>query len=365
MNVKSHQFSSVSNRAAAGQWSPSLLQNAHDLAQDRANTAAWIDYIEILRNLQGLSFDQLHLALDYYRNSRLKSPTLFLTLMNHILTPGMLHNTDDKKKWLVFESLLANAPGAFAGTIRDVAKCGFLGTRISHYPGLLVQPDGIPQILNGDHFSIQSNIRKAEALIATRRPFASAIDDLIAICPIKLHNTPSIRISVVGNSPSLLNEKSGPEIDSADVVVRFNNVSDLNRQQAHTGKRTDIWVMSPSTPITLCPKDTKLVIVSGLHALDRASFYWRQLPSLEKDLSQFPAGIWYELVRCFQAPPSAGTLLVASLESLGHALDVKTYGFTTCSRQLNHLPNHHADQRPRSSRHNWAAEVQWLGNRSP
>ena len=363
MSVTYHRAAGVRRQVLTGHWHPSLLQNAHNVAQQSSSAAAWNDYIDIVRNLQGVSFDQWQHVSEYYLASRFKSASLFLRLMNHVLTPGMLHKIDEQKRWSAYESLVTQAPRWSAGTIRDVAGSGFLGTCVSHYPGLLVQPDDIPQKLSRTHFGIQRQIKNAEALVAARTPFAYAIDNLITICPLKSSSTTSVRISVVGNSPALLNETSGHEIDSADLVVRFNNVSDLKRQRAHTGTRTDIWVMSPSTPVTLCPEDAKLVIVSSLHALDRASFYWRHLPSLERELTQFPAGIWYELVRCFQAPPSAGTLLLASLESLCQDIAIKTYGFTTCDSQLSQVPNHHADHKPRSSRHNWVAETQWLGNR--
>ena len=364
MSVTHHQAASVRRQALTGHWHPSLLQDAYNVAKQGSNAAAWNNYIDIARNLQGVSFDQWQHIADYYLASRVKSVTLFLKLMNHVLTPGMLHDTNEQKRLSSYEGLVTHAPHWPAGTIRDVAGYGYLGTRVSHYPGLLVQPDGVPQRLSRTQFGIPSQIKNAEALVAARTPFASAIGDLIAICSLESSSPTSVRIAVVGNSPEILNDTSGRDIDSADIVIRFNNVSDLKRQREHTGTRTDIWVMSPSTPVTLCPEDAKLVIVSGLQPLDRASFYWRHLPTVERELTQFPAGIWYELVRCFQAPPSAGTLLLASLESLCQDISIKTYGFTTCNSQLGEVPNHHADHKPRSSRHNWAAETQWLSSRA-
>ena len=364
MNVINHRSTEMRKQALTGNWHPSLVQDAHNATQNSSKVAVWTNYIDIVRNIQGVSFDQWQRVAAYYLTSRVKSAALFLRLLNLVLTPGMLNDTDEQTRRSAYDRLMTHAPRWPAGIIRDLAGCGYLGTCVSHYPGLLVQPDDIRQTFSRNHFGVQRQINNAEALVAARTPFACAIDDLIAILPLRSSPRTSIRVSVVGNSPALLKETSGREIDAADLVIRFNNVSDLKRQRAHTGTKTDIWVVSPSTPVTLCPEDAKLVIISGLHALDRASFYWRHLPSLERELTQFPAGIWYELVRCFQAPPSAGTLLLASLESLCQDIAIKTYGFTTCDNQLGQVPNHHADHKPRSSRHNWEAETRWLGNRA-
>ena len=128
-------------------------------------------------------------------------------------------------------------------------------------------------------------------------------------------------VAVVGNSPDLLGQGKGEEIDSHDLVVRFNKISAETAQEEHTGKRTDIWVMSPSTSIEHCPPDAKMVVVSGLHALTRPSFYWRNLPTIGKPLAEFDASVWYELVQRFDAPPSAGTLAIAALRAGKHKIE--------------------------------------------
>jgi len=357
-------LASVKEQNSTGQWHPSLAHTAYQLAIEQTDTTAWTNYLDIVRNTQGVSITHWNHVAEYYFQSTLKSPALFFKLLNHILTPGMLHSADIDKKISSLESLLKYKPSLFVGKIDDIAKRGYLGTCLSHYPNLLVQQDDIPSMPTGINVNVHRHTKTAEALVATRKPFSTAIDHLLDIFPIRPDHTRLLRVSVVGNSPTILKEQLGDEIDSADIVIRFNDVSDLERQQAHTGKRTDIWVMSPSTNVTLCPEDAKLVIVSGLHALDKASFYWRKLPSLKKDLTQFPASIWYELVRQFHAPPSAGTLLLATLDSFEKALKLKTYGMTTTRSELTELPNHHANQTPRSSRHNWKAEIQWLANRA-
>lgn len=53
-------------------------------------------------------------------------------------------------------------------------------------------------------------------------------------------------IIVVGNSPSLLSQKKGNEIDKFDIVIRFNRFETENLEE-YTGIKTDIWVLNFKT----------------------------------------------------------------------------------------------------------------------
>ena len=53
-------------------------------------------------------------------------------------------------------------------------------------------------------------------------------------------------IAIVGNSSTIMNENKGNEIDSHDIVVRFNNYPVDYSLQTHTGSKTDIWALSPA-----------------------------------------------------------------------------------------------------------------------
>ena len=53
-------------------------------------------------------------------------------------------------------------------------------------------------------------------------------------------------VIVVGNSPSLLSQKKGNEIDNFDIVVRFNRFKTENLEE-YTGIKTDIWVLNLRT----------------------------------------------------------------------------------------------------------------------
>lgn len=62
------------------------------------------------------------------------------------------------------------------------------------------------------------------------------MDALLSVCKGK-------SVAIVGNGPSILDNKNGSFIDSHDIVVRFNNFSTIGYEE-YTGKRTDIWVSS-------------------------------------------------------------------------------------------------------------------------
>ncbi len=356
-----HYRNSVRIRASRGQWESELVQISFAQAQERCQAADWINYIDITQSIRGISWQEwLHIA-KLYITLNLSSAGLRLRLLNLILTPGLLQGPDDSERSAWNDRLSAIANPHPTRQLLEITHTGYLGTRISHYPVLLSQSDNVPgqQLLY--KLSVQHHITRANALIASRIPFEKALRDMaFSSSEKKGVSTSALKVAVVGNSPTLLHEKKGDEIDSSDIVIRFNNAPLFKNNLKHTGSRTDIWVMSPSTSVDLCPQDAKIVVVSGLHPLDRASFFWRKLPCLDKKLTQLPASVWYELVSCFQAPPSAGILMMASLNAQQQDFDLRQYGFTTNVAQISQLPNHHADNKPRSSRHNWEAEARWL-----
>lgn len=53
-------------------------------------------------------------------------------------------------------------------------------------------------------------------------------------------------IAIVGNAPSELGFAKGVEIDSHDVVVRFNNFSTDKKYISDYGKKTNVWAITPS-----------------------------------------------------------------------------------------------------------------------
>lgn len=70
-----------------------------------------------------------------------------------------------------------------------------------------------------------------------------------------------MNIAIVGNSPILLNNEYGQEIDSHEMVIRFNNFV-TNGYERHTGKKTTDICFNPQTTrndeILKLPKEHRL-----------------------------------------------------------------------------------------------------------
>ncbi|MFK7993429.1 MAG: glycosyltransferase family 29 protein [Granulosicoccus sp.] len=348
-----------------GRWDTDLIPAALNKARASGCATDWINYLDICHSLQGISLPEWQIVADHYLVLKLRSPKLFFRLVNFALTPGLLQNLIQEDR-LKCQSLIQNLPTAhFNAGLHDCLYSGYLGTQVSHYPRLLnsTKAPWSPTL----YFSHQrkSHAERAYKLESLETPFSCLISQTLAEGSRQDSTSHLPNIAVVGNSPIILKKNQGDEIDEADIVIRFNHISQPHLTQQQTGKRTDLWVMSPATPIENCPQDAKGVIVTGLHALRRPSFYWKTLPLAGRLLSELPDTNWHELVRCFQAPPSAGTLLLASLSSLPMEMNIRCYGFTTNTLDLSNLPNHHADDKPRSTRHNWHTEACWLSNHFP
>ena len=185
------------------------------------------------------------------------------------------------------------------------------------------------------------------------------------------NNAKQVSVAVVGNAPSLLDQAQGRSIDEHDVVVRFNSPVLTEKYQVYSGRRTDVWVVSPELARQAPMPSVHTKIVSGINILAGESGYWQQLArhSMDVQLALFRQEIWYQLVSKLHAPPTAGLLMLTSLART-RGLRVTAFGFSGNGNKLtgnaascqapNQHTNHYADRRPASTRHNWAAEAQLL-----
>ena len=184
-------------------------------------------------------------------------------------------------------------------------------------------------------------------------------------------NKDAVTVAVVGNSPTLLDKPEGHHIDEHDVVVRFNAAVLTEKYQRYSGRRTDVWVVSPASARHAPMRGIRSIIVSGINVLAGESGYWRHLArhDADKQLAQFEQETWYQLVATLQAPPTAGLLMLQSLANID-GLSVSALGFSgncnksdiksnTCSEPRRRA-NHYADNQPASTRHNWTAEAKLL-----
>jgi len=346
-----------------GQWDANLIEKALYDAEYHNEASYWLDYLDVCQAISGVTLHDWQHTMAFSQTFRTASPKLWMRLANLILNSKQLPGLSDAERKEQFECLLHQSTITPLAMMKDAFRSGYLGTQLSHYPALMTQT-----LVNKETFW-QNRILtgKTASLAKLLNTSTIALQNLLSQSTFT--NMPSLEvhkqavIAVVGNSPNILQENRGEEIDAADIVVRFNTVHITPTNYKHIGKRTDIWVMSPSIPVGRCPDDASCIVASGHYALTRPSFYWRSLATADRLISELPTTVWHSLVSQFQAPPSAGVLLVGALESIGLADAVRCYGFTRDPDDSVHLPNHHVDDAPKSERHNWTAEANWLNKR--
>lgn len=346
-----------------GRWEADLIQISLDYARTTQTPHRTINYLDICHSIHGVTPQQWLQVAQRYRHLSYDSPKLFLYLANLLNTqcdtssPGLPTHSECRE---YLSSLYCHSG---ARMIADVLGSGYLGCRLQHYPSLLSDVDNALPVLSANSQLQGKARRQAKILASNTKPFAELINTLTRVTSRNTYEDKPCQIAIVGNSPVILQGDRGKEIDAADIVIRFNNSAVNQNKHRHIGSRTDLWVMSPSTPISYCPVDAKAIVVSGLHPLRRPSFYWKKLSLTHHLFSEFPSSVWYALVSQFQAPPSAGALLIAALEESGVVADLRCHGFTTRHGDTGNPNNHHADQTLRSGRHNWQAEACWLDQR--
>ena len=136
-------------------------------------------------------------------------------------------------------------------------------------------------------------------------------------------------ISVVGNAKSVFNNKYGPLIDSADLVVRFNRGSPIDEDSQ--GKRTDILVFSNPGSKTAFP--------TGLT-------YWNTVNFPERS----------HLKQLLDAPPSNGIIALEKIKNDYPNDEVNIFGFDWKATETFWRPD-----RP-TTKHNYKNEKEYCLN---
>jgi len=168
-------------------------------------------------------------------------------------------------------------------------------------------------------------------------------------------------VSVVGNSPNILEKAHGDAIDCADCVIRFNNTSTNPSHLKHIGRKFDIWVASPGFDFRSTDSSKpKQICLTGYYPYQRTSKYWEVLQQYsDTEFLDFPSRIWSDLSRQLKAPPSAGLQCLSALSETDCIINA--YGFTlNRSNSQKNENNHFADTESRSTRHNWDGESELL-----
>lgn len=199
-----------------------------------------------------------------------------------------------------------------------------------------------------------------EALEKARRRFARAERDRHRLWQ-RLAD-PGLSIAVVGNSPVELGRGRGPEIDSHDIVVRFNHFSLAPGYVADYGRKVSVIVRSgaedPSYDLHMSQnRDT---IISGLR-LAEITGGWKTFNKLSDrgiPVSWFPQDMAQPLADLLHARPSSGTYFLQTLRHFRQDLrNVDFYGFAfTDQTGAEAGPAHYFDSARPSLPHDWQHE---------
>ena len=175
-------------------------------------------------------------------------------------------------------------------------------------------------------------------------------------------------IAVVGNAPNEIGKKLGKEIDSHDIVVRFNNFSTAPQFTEDYGKKTNIWAITPG-------------IENLYFSSEFYNFDYIMAPDLGFELSQQRLDIIYNYlvlggsfhfmnsIRCRQkfniCVPSVGLYLLYYIYEYINLVDkVSLYGFSPLSakKDIMHYFNDDPAKTSNLKFHDWDKEAIILNN---
>jgi hypothetical protein len=197
--------------------------------------------------------------------------------------------------------------------------------------------------------SSSSNVRT----IATLRKLESGEQRLID----RINN--SSRVVIVGNSPREIGKKQGSAIDSADIVIRFNNYPDSASLKPDYGSKCDIWVRSVGAWVdTRDETNFKHVVVSGTNLLGRGFNlnHFLHYLEIETEVSVFSPSFHYDLIKILGGPPSAGLMMLYMVYRLkGRLLESDVFGFGFIDQLDEGVEN--IGKSPAGARHHWQKEL--------
>lgn len=169
-------------------------------------------------------------------------------------------------------------------------------------------------------------------------------------------------LAVVGNAAQLHTLSAGEHIDACDLVLRFNHYGRAPELLPRVGRKTNVWVLSPSYKGPLPEQLPQWVVLTG-PAMEYGLKNWAILqPLLEQGcrVVSVPLDIWRTCVKQLQAPPSAGVLVLCWLQHLlgGSLRNVRVAGVGGYlpGSSYHVVPEHKGS----TARHNWQAESAWL-----
>ena len=178
-------------------------------------------------------------------------------------------------------------------------------------------------------------------------------------------------IAVVGNGPQQVGKHTGAEIDSADIVVRFNTF-ELDGYTDDYGTRTDVWVNACGADY----KEKEYVY----RAKQCAYVIWRCIPfgfEREKPLMSFFRRCFFagkkvdvipfaRLWECTTKPifgplaPTIGCLFLWYLKTYAKPKEIRVYGFSFLDGIADKSMPHFYHKRETGGTHDMSIEVAFL-----
>ena len=143
-------------------------------------------------------------------------------------------------------------------------------------------------------------------------------------------------IAIVGNGPQELGKNSGKEIDSHDVVVRFNLFSLDDKYKKDYGTKTNIWCVVPLLQFTLPNNYVKDILII-CHDIYMNYIYSENQDNMEIYYNQMQKGVKLcaysdYIIKHFQDyinTPSTGFTILSWLKYLNSNITIKNvYGFS-------------------------------------
>ncbi len=347
--MDSISISDCERRFREGRWTQQLVDDIWRLVTDSSDADAIILAYDIQHCLNGLSAEHLNRFDAWQKCQGNTCWSLFWRLLSAELQLGLaqeagsrLHGLE-KQRWSLRRALALYRFPLALNHIHQQKNCGcdFLTLRMA---------------------------RLATSLLERTTTLTQWCEELFAQqkgdCPVP-------RIAVVGNGPSLRGRAAGERIDSADLVIRFNQIHTGESMRHDTGQQTGLWVVSPGFSINGSKMPCHNLCLSGPAPFMRSSRYWSRLARLPfTSLALTPLDSWYSLVRLLEAPPSAGILVLHTLMEHFPNLHIEVHGFTVDtieSEDRNRAGSHYGDCHKVSTRHDWRKESlliqQWISKR--
>lgn len=170
----------------------------------------------------------------------------------------------------------------------------------------------------------------------------------------------SKRVVVVGNSPCEVGKTIGGVIDSADLVIRFNNYPTDKKFEKDYGKKTSIWVRSVGAWVEeRSLNDFEAVVLSATNPMNRGFQDIHFHDHLESNnlFTVFPESYQYDLISILGGPPSAGLMMVYWLYKLkGQVRKEDLFGFGFVDQLSGDVEN--IGKSPAGVRHHWSSELE-------